>query len=315
MELINRMAAISAIAVMALGISACSTDSSTSATTPTERQRMLEDDISHKLSADELAAMHAQGKAGDAVQASVTYEAHLCPDEVASGDVIGRFSSAENFVYYSFDGKGGSSVTIKVDRTDCNLDPGITLARGKATVTTGIKWSSSFFNSAELRYLTRNDDFNVPACTTACGEDPEITYTLPFDDVYTVMVYRVGTFCDTTDATGFTISVTGDGIIAGDDCPVDSDGDGINDDEDAYPDSDTQPTVSIDGCSSGVDNEPLSDGAFMMDLINECAANAANHGAFVSCVTQLANDWKAAGLISGNQKSSITGCASSSSLP
>ena len=105
----------------------------------------------------------------------------------------------------------------------------------------------------------------------------------------------------------------GDGI--GDACDSDDDNDGISDDQDVNDNSDTSPTVSIDGCSSGVDNENVGSGNTMMDLINSCAANAGNHGQFVSCVTQLTNQWKAAGLITNQQKNNITNCASQSSLP
>lgn len=105
----------------------------------------------------------------------------------------------------------------------------------------------------------------------------------------------------------------GDGI--GDACDSDDDNDGISDDQDANDNSDTSPTVSIDGCSSGVDNENVGSGNTMMDLINSCISSAGNHGQFVSCVNQLANDWKAAGLITNQQKNSITNCASQSSLP
>lgn len=106
-----------------------------------------------------------------------------------------------------------------------------------------------------------------------------------------------------------------DGDSIGDACDSDDDNDGISDDQDANDNSDTSPTVSIDGCSSGVDNENVGSGNTMMDLINSCISSAGNHGQFVSCVNQLANDWKAAGLITNQQKNSITNCASQSNFP
>jgi hypothetical protein len=46
----------------------------------------------------------------------------------------------------------------------------------------------------------------------------------------------------------------------------------------------------------------------MSDLIAGCSIGAKNHGKFVSCVSHLTNDWKAAGLISGDEKGAIQRC-------
>ena len=97
--------------------------------------------------------------------------------------------------------------------------------------------------------------------------------------------------------------------------PADSDGDGIPDDEDACPDSDLADTIVIDDCDSGVFNLLFDDGCTMSDLIAECAEDAANHGQFVSCVSQLTNEWKSAGLINGHEKAMIVVCAAQSDIP
>ena len=68
---------------------------------------------------------------------------------------------------------------------------------------------------------------------------------------------------------------------------LDSDGDGIPDDEDACPNSDLSPTIVIDGCDSGVGNLLFQDGCTMADMIAECADGAVNHGQFVSCVARI----------------------------
>jgi cysteine-rich repeat protein len=73
-------------------------------------------------------------------------------------------------------------------------------------------------------------------------------------------------------------------------------------------------TIIIDGCDSGIANQPL-DGVTMNDLIANCAANAANHGAFVSCVAHLTNLWKQAGLINGQAKGAIQRCAAGANIP
>ena len=97
--------------------------------------------------------------------------------------------------------------------------------------------------------------------------------------------------------------------------PSDSDGDGVPDDEDAFPNSNMDPTVVIDECDSLVPNQVLADGSTFNDLIGVCAANATNHGKFVSCVSHLTSEWKKDGLVSGYQRGAITSCAARSSIP
>jgi hypothetical protein len=111
-----------------------------------------------------------------------------------------------------------------------------------------------------------------------------------------------------------------DGI--GDVCDncTDSDGDGYGDSgalnnvcpTDSCQGSDSEPTVIIDGCDSGVENQPLGEGCKMSDLIAQCAQGEGNHGEFVSCVAQLTNDWKDEGLISGEEKGTLQQCAARS---
>lgn len=90
--------------------------------------------------------------------------------------------------------------------------------------------------------------------------------------------------------------------------PLDNDGDGVNNDVDAYPDSDMRPTVSVGVCTTTVGNQVLPNGATFNDLLATAAAGATNHGELVSAVTQLANAWKSAGLISGRDHGAITSC-------
>jgi hypothetical protein len=104
--------------------------------------------------------------------------------------------------------------------------------------------------------------------------------------------------------------------ICGDACEIiDSDGDGIPDDEDSCPQSNLDPTVIIDGCDSGVGNLLFEDGCTMRDLIDECAIGVTKHGDFASCVSHLTNDWKKDGLISGSDKGAMQSCAGQSDIP
>ncbi|MEK6320572.1 MAG: hypothetical protein AABN33_02690 [Acidobacteriota bacterium] len=69
-------------------------------------------------------------------------------------------------------------------------------------------------------------------------------------------------------------------------------GDGVLDRQDACPNSIVTATVVIDGCDSAVPNTVLSGGCTIADKIAQCAANASNHGEFVSCVAHLTNELK-----------------------
>jgi hypothetical protein len=99
----------------------------------------------------------------------------------------------------------------------------------------------------------------------------------------------------------------------------DADLDGIADEVDCSPNSDLRPTIIIDGCDTGVPNTFFASGpnagCTISDLIRGCAANAGNHGGFVSCVSHLTNDLKKDGLITGSQKGAIMSCAAGASLP
>jgi hypothetical protein len=89
----------------------------------------------------------------------------------------------------------------------------------------------------------------------------------------------------------------------------DADGDGVPDDEDCNPNSDTAPTIIIGGIDTGVPNTVFPNGCSMSDLLKELQNNAANHGKYVSAVAHLTNLWVADGLISGSQKGAIQSAA------
>ena len=96
---------------------------------------------------------------------------------------------------------------------------------------------------------------------------------------------------------------------------TDADHDGVPDADDQCPGSNLAPTVVIGGCDSGVPNTILSSGCTISDLIAQCAAGAASHNAFVSCVSHVTNDLKSQGVITGSQKSAIMNCAQSAAIP
>ena len=94
---------------------------------------------------------------------------------------------------------------------------------------------------------------------------------------------------------------------------LDTDGDGINDDEDECPNSiGVGGTVIIGDCDSKVDNVVFENGCTMSDLIQAVADESSNHGQFVRGVSHLTNQWKKDGILTGKEKAAIVSCAASS---
>ncbi|HTG88370.1 MAG TPA: PA domain-containing protein, partial [Pyrinomonadaceae bacterium] len=89
----------------------------------------------------------------------------------------------------------------------------------------------------------------------------------------------------------------------------DADGDGVVDDEDCNPNSDTSATIIIGGINTGVPNTLFPNGCTMSDLLTDLKDPAVNHGDYVSAVANLTNQWVADGLISGVQKGAIQSAA------
>ncbi len=90
--------------------------------------------------------------------------------------------------------------------------------------------------------------------------------------------------------------------------PLDTDGDGVNDVDDAVPNSDMQAAVRVGTCSAGVASQVMPNGATFNDLLAAGVNGAATHGQRVSVVTALSNGWKNAGLISGRDHGAIVSC-------
>ncbi len=89
----------------------------------------------------------------------------------------------------------------------------------------------------------------------------------------------------------------------------DADGDGIVDDEDCNSNSDTSPTIIINGIDTGVPNMLFPSGCTMSDLLTQLKSDAVNHGDYTSAVAHLLNQWVADGLISGAQKGAVQNAA------
>lgn len=96
---------------------------------------------------------------------------------------------------------------------------------------------------------------------------------------------------------------------------LDSDGDGINDDIDAFPNSDVSPTLVLGGQNTDVPNLVFPDGSTMADQISMIALQSSNHGGFSSEVSHLTNDWAKSGLITKQDKGTIQKAVAAANIP
>ncbi len=92
------------------------------------------------------------------------------------------------------------------------------------------------------------------------------------------------------------------------------DKDGASDTVDFVINVQSRGNIFIDNCDTGVEDRYYN-GQWISEMIEACAAGAANHGAFVSCVAALTNDLKKARVISGQEKGAIQSCAAQADIP
>jgi len=87
---------------------------------------------------------------------------------------------------------------------------------------------------------------------------------------------------------------------------TDSDNDGVEDDVDHCVPSVIGGFVDVGSGPTSIENDGVDeDGCSIQDLVNECAEHAENHGHYVSCITQLANDLRKAGAITNSQSTEM----------
>ncbi|MFC1591317.1 hypothetical protein ACFL43_02210 [Thermodesulfobacteriota bacterium] len=176
----------------------------------------------------------------------------------------------------------------------------------------GIRWGVDADNPTSEILLCGQ---NMPARTPPVDK----TDTLHPDEEYNCITIADGTPTGAAQIMGmkntFIIGIT-------DNCPgvpnpgqEDADSDGLGDACDACPESDMQEQININGCDSGVASQAFAGGCRMADLIAQCADGAQNHGTFVSCVSHLTNGWKKDGLMTGDDKDAVQGCAGEAQLP
>lgn len=290
--------------VVGIIIQGCSTESSvvdTKSTSTGDTREDMRRAITAKAGPEGAARILSGGMKNQAsVQTAISYAGTLCPGVAVTGACpANSIYDSGQWTYYKFYGVAGASVVVTASRIGCGMDPAFSVFQGTTTSNDGVNTSDG---GPDMTFLGFGDDNLGASC--GCFGDPYVAITLPATGWYTVAIFD---FIGCGDPREYSLTVTGN--------ICDSDGDGVNDDVDAYPNSDMSTNVTIDGCDSGTPNHVFSNGATMMDLINACAASATNHGGFVSCVTALSNGWKKDGLITGAQKGKIQSCAGSAAHP
>ena len=231
-----------------------------------------------------------------------------CPSPLSNSTPGACFAPGELVDGFSFSATSGVTVS---------LGPGVVPINPTAWVAADLFEAGSFFEFSDPDVFAVGFElfsfFSVPITVSVFGEGGVLLGTA---------IHPVGAtfFGVKTDATITRVSAAAGAVAVYDNLQfgkgvIDTDGDGIADDDDACPNSDLSATVVIDGCDSGVDNTLGTDGCTLSDLFGMCVEGSKNHGQFVSCVAHLTNDLKKAGIITGAEKGAITSCAGQADLP
>ncbi len=223
-------------------------------------------------------------------RSDLSYAGILCAgDDIIDAATPFSYGNPDGWTYYKFFGVAGDDIDINLVRITCEMDPSYVLYFGTSATTDGNAASPPSHTNSDLMWITfRDDQVPRPAyCAGTCFAygDPSTDVTLPYTGWYTLAVFDYIS-CGSASPLLYNLIVTG---IAG--C-----------------------TIVIDGCDTYVTSQNLAT-ASMQELIDMCAETARNHGAFVSCVAHLTNDWKAEGLITEEEKEAIMECAATSGIP
>ena len=231
-----------------------------------------------------------------------------CPTTLSNATPGACYAPGELVDGFSFSATTGVTVT---------LGAGVVPINPTTWIASDLFAAGSFFDFSDPDVFAVGFElfsfFGVPMTVSVFGEGGALLGS-------TIHALGATFFGVKTDATITRVSVEAGAVPVYDNLQfgkgvIDTDGDGIPDDDDACPNSDLSATVVIDGCDSGVDNSLGVDGCNITDLIAECADGVSNHGQFVRCVSHLTNDLKKAGVISGAEKGAIVSCAAQSSIP
>lgn len=316
MNSLLRFASPLMVGVLCFVLVSCSTEQSVvDPATPTQSVsdgnsllRELSKKVGQERAAEIITPKSIQSKDGNSVQATITYEAELCNGTATGTSTRNAINDPTAWKYYKFFGTAGDKVTISVNRTGCGIDPAFNLYAGVTSVSEGLAVGSG---NSEMEWLTWVDDSYAPLIGCGCQGDPSLQeYEITESGWYTVTVFD---FNGCGDDQGYELEISGLTCATDPGGPTDSDGDGVSDDTDPFPTSDSQANIVIDIYDTGVGNQYLGDGVYMMDKILAIREKTNRHFKFVLCTSLQAAKWHRSKLISRKDRNKIIYYATKSS--
>lgn len=296
------------VMAICIGLTGCSTNESVVDVNPSAAHRQDESNLHKAISAkvgnqaatEILTPKVVGSKGGNSTQATVTYEPDICNGTYEGTSTRNAINDPTAWKYYKFYGTAGDKVTITVNRTGCGIDPAFNLFAGVTSVSEGLAVGTG---NSEMEWLTWSDDAIVPLIACGCQADPMLQdYEITETGWYTITVFD---FNGCGDDITYELEVSGLTCVPDNGGTTDTDGDGVADDVDPFPTSDSQVNIVIDGYDTGVANAYLGDGAYMMDKIMKIHNSSTRHFKFVLCTTLLASKWKRAGLVTRKERNKI----------
>ena len=151
---------------------------------------------------------------GNAQAVPIIYEGSLTSGVTVNGDVPqNSYSDSSTWDFWSFSGVAGDVVTIILDRTSDQMDPGVELFFGLGGDTAGLTaFGNNPPNDGLLTYLTSDDDGGSDTPPGPFSNSLISGFTLASTGTYTIAAYDVlgastGPWTYALTARGFTGSV------------------------------------------------------------------------------------------------------------
>lgn len=252
---------------------------------------------------------------------------------IESGAVLGGSSDAAGQV----DAYDTSTVIVRPGAIlgGAGSYSGAVIAHGAATVTItgGTFGSSGWLSGAVIAYdasmvTIEEGTFRFTGIPFVYDSSTVIIRASNFDTTFFDPTFGglLGvTFCSGTEQSfpvypGFPFFGTIMLALCADDVPIDTDGDGVEDEQDACPSSDLRSTVWIGDCDSGVPNDlsgavadengcSLADG--IIGQLSTAATDVRNHGQFVRAMAHYLNTLADSGLITTDEHGALMHCIGS----
>lgn len=130
---------------------------------------------------------------GLAQAAPIVYSGMLTSGVTGTGDVPhNSYSSSANWDYWSFAGNAGDVITITVNRTSDQMDPGVNLYAGTGVDSAGLSFGSSSSSiDGFLTFLAYDDDSGSSTPSGPFRNSLISNFTLTSSGMFTIAVFDV----------------------------------------------------------------------------------------------------------------------------